>query len=750
MAKEKHSMITDFGEEALAYVHRNFLIHQKEYAAPHGLGHIARIQVLARMVFQFNLKHAHQEIREYLKVQTEVDSELFIAKVQVALAFYDSGYNSEMAESFKKYVVAAHLIPKLFCNQDEVDTFATCLKIPCPIMPNASSVEEHALTTLFYGAYCANSLRWHAHEEIRKQTMDAMTKTSVAPLDPEVQDEALSILGTAARLTKQMGYCAEAEYDVEACIDLLNHRFDYTPNTMKARNAFRTRSNVDSRDFNAWYHNTDMERIIWAQYERAEHKEAYLEPYVFYDNYGQSFDDTMQLADKYFRASKKFYFPFVIKPELGSAHYIAGIIRKEEKGQNTCFIFNPLGYKDVESKENAKKRLDMDSIHFVGGMQVVFSSHTIQSKEYDGENLKSCGPLCAAFIDYALNHPEWVKTLDSTFLLPSHLMALSRHEKEAYVAYVCALRKEHDNLLGMVQDSDLELIDDFYQRPNQYFIDSQTKWLSQDGSEDEDNPDIPLWQSGEEDEDDNEDSDAALSDDDSDFEKYCNNVSKQCDENPVEEYPLEPLDGNVCELPKKKEASQVATKQKLDPFDKVIRLLPQDSPIGNEIDKLRQYLTALGNNRKYNQIAKKTKLMVEGFLNKENNAEQKLQVMDVFQKEVLALLPKDSAGVIVAKIVAAIIIMCVVTTIIALAGMGIGMVAGLWTGFGAIPAAFAGTLGGIAFGAAVGVTVAASVTGVSLGAFSAYALFKPAAAERQVQVLVEEAKEAVNMQLITG
>lgn len=250
--------------------------------------------------------------------------------------------------------------------------------------------------------------------------------------------------------------------------------------TTKAQLQFRRRLSDDSRQvedsraFDVWYHNEDVQRMVWALYQRmpSQHQ-TYLAPHVFFDGIQpEYFDALMGLCKKKLLASGKLYFPFVIKPFLGNSHYIAGIIRRKSKEdkQPTLFLFNPVGYPDQQSKERFKKQLSLSSSERVGSMPLILSPHPVQSAKKESSSLVSCGPLCTAFIEYALNHPEWVDGLDGGFELPTELSALMQATQEEYTQNITALRLKHDQLLSSVQDNDLETVDEFFLPANEYFF----------------------------------------------------------------------------------------------------------------------------------------------------------------------------------------------------------------------------------------------------------------------------------------
>lgn len=254
----------------------------------------------------------------------------------------------------------------------------------------------------------------------------------------------------------------------------------------------------DSRDFDVWYHNEDVKRIVWSLFQRidpkgeAKRKKDYLDPYVFFDGLDQvSFDDLMALCKEKLIDSDKLYFPFIIKPEMGSAHYFAGIIRRTSKEDKkpTLFLFNPMGNSGEDGKNRFKNKLATASPHEVGGMKLVLSPHAVQTREKDGGNkLVSCGPLSVALIQYAIENPDWIDRLDETFDLPELLKECQHLNKEGYRERITTLRKAHDETLSGFKDFQLNdgVIDAYFESHLKYFLDGIHKKTSiSDDEEDE-------------------------------------------------------------------------------------------------------------------------------------------------------------------------------------------------------------------------------------------------------------------------
>lgn len=234
-----------------------------------------------------------------------------------------------------------------------------------------------------------------------------------------------------------------------------------------AQKKFISRDAMDSRHFETWLHNEDVQRIIWQLYREVppQIKTNYTEPFVFVDNVDTvSFDEIIDWAGSQLDLSDKLYFPFIFKPETGGAHYMAGIIRQDYDCKK-LFLFNPTGY----TKKMATARLklrdpqgnnvagdeDQDG-NFHYGMDLVLSAHQVQNQQKDGGVLVSCGPICIEFLKFALNNPQWVMSLDDKFKLPPQLEQLVSKEQEAYKQDIIALRKAHFETLSKISDQETD------------------------------------------------------------------------------------------------------------------------------------------------------------------------------------------------------------------------------------------------------------------------------------------------------
>ena len=213
---------------------------------------------------------------------------------------------------------------------------------------------------------------------------------------------------------------------------------------------------LSSLCFTTWYHPDDVQRIVWAidRAIPASEKAAYHKPHVFFDMEPPLFEARMIYCRDALQQSKdKKYFPFIIKPEVGGAHFTAGILRKEDDGCIKLFFFNPLGYEGHEALNTAQKRLKLIDINDIDGMQVICSQDKIQDLDKEGGGIVSCGPISVLFLQYALQHPEWVDSLDEAFRLPECLTSFLHHDQATYQQQLIAVRKRHFDLLENVSDA---------------------------------------------------------------------------------------------------------------------------------------------------------------------------------------------------------------------------------------------------------------------------------------------------------
>ncbi|WP_367606182.1 hypothetical protein [Legionella sp. W05-934-2] len=236
----------------------------------------------------------------------------------------------------------------------------------------------------------------------------------------------------------------------------------------KAQDIFTTRDQEDSRKFETWYHNDDVQWLVWQHYQQLPEsiEEVMLPPYVFFDGeFSHKLEDLMWECSNQLLNSEATFFPIIFKPELGSAHYMSAILRKNPDNDETCtmFLFNPTGFSNekLTPEDYAKARLGLEEKNKIGGMDLVICHQVAQKEKFEketasGHTLVSCGPMSVAFIQYAMSHPEWVEKLDTkNFVLPPELEAFAKlDDKEQYRQAVAKLRAKHYGQLSDINDDD--------------------------------------------------------------------------------------------------------------------------------------------------------------------------------------------------------------------------------------------------------------------------------------------------------
>lgn len=254
----------------------------------------------------------------------------------------------------------------------------------------------------------------------------------------------------------------------------------------KAQNDFIARRDSkadpaqDARDFLTWYHPEDIHRIAHKTYlsQSELNKGIVHPPMMLMSSYPPNFEENMAFCQHLLNESDHQILPFIIAPEIGAAHFMAGFVRKNlEESYNEIFLFNPTGYStpklaalrlsiiDVEDKEDYE---DQEGLDNVAEMEMHVSSLPVQTSKKDqldgvkGPALVSCGPISLMFVEHILKNPDYALKLDETFNLPEHLVQLERLEKPQYQQAVLKQRQAHYERLGTIGDPDLEDIDNVY------------------------------------------------------------------------------------------------------------------------------------------------------------------------------------------------------------------------------------------------------------------------------------------------
>ncbi|STX52056.1 Uncharacterised protein [Legionella busanensis] len=243
----------------------------------------------------------------------------------------------------------------------------------------------------------------------------------------------------------------------------------------------------DGRDFKTWYHIDDAQRLVWKYYNDIKDnfpfgtnqsiKDVMLPPYVSFDDDRLNVVNFFSVLINFFQQAEnqhKVFFPFMVKPETGGAHYIAGFLRRNPKGQVDIIIFNPIGLSKHDRIGTELAKLDKDSLNIAN---IISSPHTIQSTEKDNGPLVSCGPICVEFLRIAMSNLDWLTMLDKDFKLPPDLLAPLQEE---YQEIIQKYRLKHDQLLTQVTETDLDQLDEDYKFIIEAMLNGLMTWLRQD------------------------------------------------------------------------------------------------------------------------------------------------------------------------------------------------------------------------------------------------------------------------------
>ncbi|WP_419419038.1 hypothetical protein ACNVED_10845 [Legionella sp. D16C41] len=242
----------------------------------------------------------------------------------------------------------------------------------------------------------------------------------------------------------------------------------------------------DGRNFNTWYHIDDAQRLIWKYFNDLKEKpvqgtsqlvkDLTLPPYVSFDAYELNVINFFTILINYFQQpehQQKRYLPFMGKLEIGGAHYIAGMLRRNAEGELDLIIFNPVGISKANRIGNELAKLDQTSLKIAN---IISSPHPIQSTAEDKDNgaLVSCGPICVEFLHMALANLDWLAKLDLNFDLPAEFIKpLQQNYQETIKQY----RLKHAQLLEQVTDNDLVSLDNDYTSINNYMWNGLSEWL---------------------------------------------------------------------------------------------------------------------------------------------------------------------------------------------------------------------------------------------------------------------------------
>ena len=235
----------------------------------------------------------------------------------------------------------------------------------------------------------------------------------------------------------------------------------------KAQTEFRTQDQADSRAFETWYRNEDVQRLIWQIYQDipADKKYHFLKPYVFYDgldNEATTLDKLLGACHLLLLEQHLKYLPFILKPGM-TQHFCAGFIHVDP---DYIYIFDPLG--SSLSTNSFRKRFGVSTSNQIADLPVIVSSEKIQNPRYEDKGgFVSCGPLCVEFLDYIMNHPEVVpdSSVPTSSIISPDFGALIESDPEGYRTFIVTIREKHDRYLSALSDELLasEAFQGFYQ-----------------------------------------------------------------------------------------------------------------------------------------------------------------------------------------------------------------------------------------------------------------------------------------------
>ncbi len=211
---------------------------------------------------------------------------------------------------------------------------------------------------------------------------------------------------------------------------------------------FTERDGQDSRQFDSCYNQEDVGRLVSTYYDllSSEEQKDICRPMGFaIEQLNASNEKVLTVLITHLKKSEKKYLPFIFTPEIGAAQYVAGILRKTDDGIS-LLVFNPTG---------GAKRIDFGT--FRTTLPMVISQHQVQTQEKDNDILKSCGPICVQFINFAMQHPDWIeKSFKGQIELPELFQPLM--EKEKYQQTIINFRQKDADLLMNLGDNLLPII----------------------------------------------------------------------------------------------------------------------------------------------------------------------------------------------------------------------------------------------------------------------------------------------------
>ncbi len=211
------------------------------YRSNHGLAHTARAMSVVPYVIALNMKYAREEVRKYLQTQTASweDSQKFIIKLQIAMAFYVSGrrgeqgfkdplytqYRVDSKKYFLDYVNKNEAVKSLF-KEGEIELYGNCLEHSYILDEDWARLpaEAMALKAIMYGAHCVDLVRqWDPYKKpprpdgrviasIKEDTLYDLLRAVPKERHAEATNEGYAIFQQAAILCRSMGDSLKADF----------------------------------------------------------------------------------------------------------------------------------------------------------------------------------------------------------------------------------------------------------------------------------------------------------------------------------------------------------------------------------------------------------------------------------------------------------------------------------------------------------------------------------------------------------
>ncbi|MCE2992284.1 MAG: SidE phosphodiesterase domain-containing protein [Candidatus Jidaibacter sp.] len=200
------------------------------YRSNHGLAHTARTLAMVPEVLAFNIKYAREDVLNFLQEQTSTpnDKQKFIAKLQIAMAFYVSGregehgwgtneynkYREASKKFFIEYVKSDDDTKALFKNEDEIELYGSCLEHSYVTDEDLKGcTNQIAIKALLYGSHCVDLVRIWKPKKVQGSTVFDLLKAVPKDKIEQAKHDAFLVFHKAAQLCRIMGDSLYTEYD---------------------------------------------------------------------------------------------------------------------------------------------------------------------------------------------------------------------------------------------------------------------------------------------------------------------------------------------------------------------------------------------------------------------------------------------------------------------------------------------------------------------------------------------------------